>query len=242
LLALSASGAAAQQIQVKWNDCALDGGAATKTSTCLSNSGVNRVVVSYTPPAPLADFVAIDGTLDLQFDNGTVPQWWQFKNAGSCRINAAGISIDVNTLPNSFTCVDTWDGGNGAIGLFTGYGPEFGGQPYRARAVFAIARPADAPMALAAGTNYFGWVWTISNANTVAPSVICAGCADPVAVWAPTMVLSGISNGGNSAAAAPIVLTASPDDGQSCVSWNSGSCEGTPTRATTWGNVKAMYR
>lgn len=237
LLTLSAATAAAQ-IQVAWNDCLADGGAATRTSTCASNAGINRLIVSYTTPSPMSDFIAVDGAIDLQFDNGAIPQWWEFKNAGSCRETAAGIGVDVNILPNFGTsCADTWDGGNSATGLFTGYAPGFGG-PNRARAVFSISRAASSPFPIAGGTTYFGWIWQISNANTL----VCAGCLDPVALWAPEMTLRGVSGVGFSAAAAPIVLSGSPDDGTSCVSWNNGSCQATPTRTATWGSVKALYR
>lgn len=230
LLALTASTAAAQ-IQVAWNDCLADGGSATKSSACTSNSGVNRLAVSYTPTASIPDFVAIDGTLDIQLDNGNPNQWWEFKNAGACRQNAAAIGINVFNLPNSFTCEDTWDGGASATGLFTGYAVGFG-QPNRNRAVFAIARAASNPTAISLGTNYFAWFWQITNANTLT----CTGCADPAAIWSPTMTVSGLSG------ATAVVLTGSPDDGESCVSWNGGSCLATPAQSTTWGKVKAMYR
>ncbi len=232
LLALSATAAAAADIQVAWNDCKIDGGAASKTSACTSDGGLaGRLVVSYTPTASIPDFVAIDGTIDLQDDIGPMPPWWDLKNVGACRQTAASIGINVFNLPNSFTCADTWDGGASATGLFTGYALGYGA-PDRARAVFAIARGASNPTAIAQGTNYFGWYWQIINVNTSS----CAGCSDPVAIWSPTMTLSGVSS------VAPVVLSASPDDGESCVSWNGGSCNATPTQATTWGKVKAMYR
>lgn len=230
LLALTASTASAQ-IQVAWNDCLIDGGSASRNSTCLSNTGVNRLAISYTPTAGIPDFVAIDGTIDLRFDNGTPTAWWEFKNAGACRQNAASIGMDVSVLPNSFTCADTWDSGASVTGLFTGYAVSFG-QPDRNRAVFAMARAASNPTSIDAGVNYFGWIWQISNALTLS----CAGCLDPVAIYSPTMTLSGVSS------AAPVVLTGSPDDGESCVSWNGGSCLATPAQTTSWGKVKAMYR
>jgi hypothetical protein len=239
LLIMSASSALAQ-IQVRWNDCELDGGAMQKTSTCATNGGVNRLVVSYTPGTSIPDFVSVDGILDLQFDNGPLPPWWEFKNAGACRQSAAGIGADINVLPNFGTsCFDTWDGGNSATALFTGYAANFNGDPQRARAVFAIARAASNPTAISSGQNYFGWIWQISNASTLT----CAGCADPVAIWAPEMTLRGVSGVGYSVQSTNAVgLVGSPNDGHACAGWNNGSCTATPTKVSTWGNVKALYR
>ncbi len=232
LLALTASTAAAQ-IQVAWNDCLIDGGAASKVNACTGNGGINRMVISYTPTGSIPDFIAIDGTLDIQFDNGTPVAWWSFKNAGSCRMTAASINMSIfnTSSAGGGQCQDTWDGGASVTGLFTGYAEQYGA-PDKNRAVFAMSRNASNPTSISAGTNYFGWIFQITNANTD----VCAGCSEPVAIFSPVMTLHGASG------AAAIQLTAQPNDGESCVSWNGGSCNATPTQATTWGKVKAMYR
>jgi len=239
LLTLSAATASAQ-IQAAWNDCAVDGGAANKTSTC-ADFGTNRLAISYTPPAGLAGFVAIDGQIDLQADDGTMPQWWDLKNAGACRATAASIGIDGTVLP-SFTnsCKDTWDFGATATGLFTGYALGYGGDPARARAVFAIARPASSPTDLVAGQNYFGWIWQITQTGTSS----CPGCTEPVAIVVTQIVLSSINPGGNAAANQSITLKADLSNYEAaCATWQNGvSCMATPSRTTTWGNVKALYR
>ncbi len=231
LLALTASTAAAQ-IQVAWNDCLVDGGAVARVNACTSNDGINRLVVSYTPTGSIPDFTTIDGTIDINFDNGTPVPWWSFKNVGTCRMTAASINISIYSTASAGggVCQDTWDGATSAIGLFTGYAEQYGA-PFKNRAVFAIARNTWNPTSISAGTNYFGWIWEITNASTD----VCSGCSDPVALFSPVMFLTGASG-------AVIELRGQPDDGHSCVSWNGGSCNAAPTQATTWGKVKAMYR
>jgi hypothetical protein len=196
---------------------------------------VSRLVASYSPPSPIADFVALDGTIDLKSEAASIPAWWEFKNTGACRQSAAGISADVNVLPNAgASCTDTWNGGNTATALFTGYQIGFAGDPNRARAVFAVARPASQPTAIAAGTTYFGWIWSISNAGTAT----CAGCATPVAVVLNTAILRGVSG-------ASVRVDSGDAGSQPCATWQtaaSGTCTATPVHPQTWGSVKSLYR
>jgi hypothetical protein len=238
---LTASTASAQ-IQTRWDDCFTDGGAANKSSACNTDIGTNRIAVSYTMPQTFTGFVAVDGQIDLRADDNTMPVWWDLKNSGACRQTAASISIDGTVLPNySGSCVDTWDFGATGTGLFTGYARGYGGDPARARAVFAIARPASNPTTLNNGTNYLAWIWQIDNANTST----CTGCLENVSIIVTQIVLSSINPIGNAALSQTIVLTPDYNNNpyDACVLWQSAaSCFGTPARATTWGNVKAMYR
>jgi hypothetical protein len=238
LLTLTASAASAQ-IQARWDDCLADGGAANKNSACDTDVGVSRLVISYTAPQTFPGFVAIDGQIDLQASDGTMPAWWDLKNSGACRETAASISIDASTLPNySGACADTWDFGASAVGLFTGYAIGYGGSPTYARGVFAIARPVSNPTTLNNGTNYFGWIWQINNVNTTS----CAGCLEPVVIVPTLIVLSSVSPLGNSATAQYITLT--PDVGNfydALAHWQNGYIPD-PVRTATWGNVKALYR
>jgi hypothetical protein len=223
------------QVQFAWNDCLADGGATNRTSACAVETGTNRLVASYTTTGPLTNFVAIDGTIDLVSEAASIPEWWHFKNAGTCRLNAAGISIDVTVLPGEgASCTDVWDGGNGAIGLFTGYAVGYQGDPNLARAVFAIARPANQPTNLVAGTTYFGWTWTISNSGTAA----CAGCTTPVAIALKTVVLSQLDGFTQT-------LRSTDAGSEPCATWQSAAaptCQVVPTVPRTWGSVKALYR
>jgi hypothetical protein len=236
LPALLASTASAQ-IQVRWDDCFTDGGATDKSPACNTDVGTSRLVISYTAPQTFTGFVAIDGTIDLQANNPTISSWWDLKNSGACRQTAASISIDGTVLPNYYgSCVDTWDFGATATALFTGYARGYGGDP--ARAVFAIARPASNPTTLNDGTNYLAWIWQIDNTNTTN----CSGCLEPVVIVPTRIVLSSVNPGGNGATAQTLTLTPDLSNlGEALVSWHQGYIPD-PVRATTWGNVKAMYR
>ncbi len=229
------SNVASADVFLAWNDCLADGGAMDRTSACASDGGVNRLVASYVSPSAIANFVSIDGTIDLASEASAIPAWWDFKNAGACRQTAASINIDVNNLPNfGASCADTWDGGASATGLFTGYLIGFGGDGNRARAVFAIARGASNPFSLQAGTNYFAWIWQITNAATSS----CAGCATPVAIVLNSIILSPTTGQ---------AVTVSSDEAgsQPCATWQSATnstCQSVPVAPRTWGSVKSLYR
>jgi len=227
--------AASADVFLSWTDCLGDGGVSDRTSACTSDGGVNRLIAHYTSPSPIANFVAIDATIDLTSEDTAIPEWWAFANAGACRQTAASINIDVNALPNfGASCADTWDGGASATGLFTGYLIGFGGDPNRARAVFAIARGASSPFSLQAGTTYFAFIWQITNGLTST----CAGCATPVAVVLNSLILSPTTG--------PAVTVDSGEAGsQPCATWQTATpatCIEVPVVPRTWGSVKSLYR
>src|SRR5207247_9247495 len=75
-----------------------------------SNVGTNDLYISFDPPNAVPDVNGSNPIIDLQSASNPLPQWWQFKNAGTCR--AAALAANVG--PGS--CVDTW-GGQGTAGI-----------------------------------------------------------------------------------------------------------------------------
>ncbi len=226
---------AAADVFLAWNDCLADGGVMDRTSACATDGGVNRLVSSFLSPSTVNNFIAIDATLDLTSEASAIPAWWDFKMAGACRQTAASINIDINALPNFGTsCADLWDGGASATALFTGYLIGYGGDGNRARAVFAMSRNASNPTTLQASTNYFAFIWQITNANTS----VCAGCATPVAIVLNSLILRPVTG--------PAVTVSSDDAGsQPCATWQSATnatCATVPVAPRTWGSVKSLYR
>ena len=92
LLLLTASAACAGGLNLAWNDCYGDGFWATnKAFACSSNSGS---FVAYGTYIPSASHDALNGNeivLDLQAATDNFPDWWAFKNSGTCPTNAVSV-------------------------------------------------------------------------------------------------------------------------------------------------------
>jgi len=90
-------------------------------------------------------------------------------------------------------------------------------------------------VALTPGVNLFMFVLTFVT-NT-ANRTGCIGCSDNVVIRWNSATLFSRSQ--------PDLVLVGSDKGTSCVAVNgasSTSCEIVPTRATTWGSLKAIYR
>ena len=240
LLALTAALAtAAPGVNVRWNLCLGDGGVANKNFACNSNSGTNTAVGSFELGEDILQASGNEIVIDIA-TAGPVPAWWQFKNVGTCRSTSLGLN-GIN--PAAVNCPD-WASGQSAGGIGA-YNIGIAG-PNTARIVAALAVPASALADLFAGQEYFSYNMTINNAKTVGTGS-CAGCSVAAcivfnSVNVTTQVpandrkLSGPTNG---------------TDSNFCT-WQGGAgtdsnrgvgCPAaTPTRNSTWGKVKSLYR
>src|SRR2546429_236082 len=87
-LALSATRShAAAGVNVRWNACFGDGGLANRSFACNTNNGSQQLVTSFVLGAPVSQVGAVEVNLDVAVAGATLPAWWQFVNAGSCRLN-----------------------------------------------------------------------------------------------------------------------------------------------------------
>ncbi len=230
LLACSAAVARAGGIDLTWGaGCYPETPQVLKTFACNTNSGSAALIASFAPGADAPSFVGIEGTLVFQIQSTTVPDWWQFVNAGSCRQNALALSADFTAAPQT-VCVDPWSGlaaggvtsylpGNAAIPPSTGW----------LRLAFALANPVP----LFHGVEYYGFRTTIQYVKSTGTGA-CAGCAIPV-LAALNTIRTAQNDGSHEDDVTPIT--------NACVSWQSGSgCLATPARNLTWGAVKSLYR
>jgi hypothetical protein len=186
--------------------------------------------------------------------SASLPDWWQFKNIGTCRQSSLNFSTIIP--PAAVNCSD-WASGNasGGIGAYTVSGLS----PNMATVLVAEAVPSTALASLDPGTEYFLCSLTINHLKTVgAPS--CTGCDVPVCVvfsavnvdtpifannrrfWTgANNVASQLANWQNGSPVNPFIggstMTGGPRTTlEGCV------LSSTPTRNSTWGAVKALYR
>lgn len=131
LIALVASAAYAEGINLSWNDCGFSGGE-NRNFACNSNFGENVMVASFDPPSGITKLVGSSATLELQTTSTPLPSWWQLASGG-CREGALRLELAAPASPN---CVDYWS--SAATGSFSYVG---GGAANRARITVSFGIP-----------------------------------------------------------------------------------------------------
>jgi hypothetical protein len=235
-------------VNIRWDHCFGDSGAANKLFACDANVGTERLVVSYGLPD---DLPSVSGTeIVVYFVSATAafPDWWQMKNAGTCRQTA--LSLSLTPPPGSANCLD-WSQGaaSGGIGA---YGTNFAGQMQLS---IVTAVPPSALQDLVAGTEYFAGTIQISHAKTVGAGA-CGGCDTPMCI-----VLGSIHVTTPVLANSIVLFDGANGQASQIASWQSATTQNlvttchmgcfasfdcvatiTPTHNSTWGAVKALYR
>lgn len=231
VLSLCASTVFAAGIKLAWDDC---GGPIDRTFTCDTNSGSHAIFGSFVAPAGVTRMTANEIVVDMVTAGALMPQWWEFKNAGSCRQNALAITFD-GTASASGACADYWAGQ--AAGGIGAYRTDLA--PNRRRIVAVCAVPPSFAGPVDADAEYFSFRLLITNAKTAGAGA-CGGCSEPVCLVLSQIKLTQPVGFGDF----PLTNAAG---GNFYVTWQGGSVHGgcpaaTPTRNTTWGTVKALYR
>jgi hypothetical protein len=250
-LASAASDAvSAPGVNIRWDHCYGDSGVANKLFACDTNVGSEQLVVSYELPADLPDVSGAEIVVYFQPASVAFPDWWQFKSAGTCRQLALSFSLTPPT--GSANCLDWTQGA--AVGGIGAYAPDFA-FPGQMKLSAALAVPPSALQNLVAGTEYFTAALRITHVKTVGAGA-CGGCNVPVCIVAGHITVT------TPVAANDIVLVDGANGQASQIaSWQSAttldlisschmSCNAsfscvptsTPTRNSTWGAVKALYR
>jgi hypothetical protein len=259
LLATASLAHAAGGIAMRWDRCYGDGGVANKLFACDTNTGVERLVVSFVPDVDVPDLNGIEVGVEVASSTASLPAWWQYFTAGSCRSTAASVSV---TPPaGSVQCTDpsagNWAGGLGAYSPNTGSGAFYGNNAAVFQIALALPQPLTAPVQ--AGHEYHAVTIVITHARSVGTGA-CSGCVTPMCLAASYVTLTTSGSGGT------VQTLSHPFAGNSsAVSWQGGSPEltfvpqgsrpsarpyayisgcglPTPARNQTWGAIKSLYR
>jgi hypothetical protein len=235
LLALLAPTAlAAGGVNINWGTgCWSDGTPLNDLAfACNTNTGTARMTCSFAVSADQPNFVGIELDLEGATEPATVPAWWQL-GADQCRPTAISTTADFTGGPGP-TCIDPWAGqASGGLAIYD-WGPLWGGNN-RAHILVVYAVPADSPIPLTAGVEYYAAQVRISYLKTVG-SGACDGCASPM-IW-------GFYNMKSAELLQYEMLWEPLSGGNQCLTWQSSVllCGIVPTRNTTWGQVKSLYR
>jgi hypothetical protein len=233
LLAMSATMASAAGLNLRWNDCLGDAGAQNRTFACNTNLGganVHALVGSFVIDAELAEVNGNELVLDLVAMSPTLPEWWMFFKAGFCR--QTSLTIASHTLGTN--CPDLFDG-VASMNLFD-YGVDFKG-PATARIKAVNAVPGASIVTLSAGQEYAIARWIISNQKTVGAGS-CAGCDIQVCLSFNNALITTNGDLNNTTVDTPTVAGSN----QVTFQGTAVDCSIVPTRNTTWGAVKSLYR
>jgi len=229
---LSASMASAAGINLSWDDCGTAGTAA-KSFDCASNSGTPfSMVASFIPPAGVNEFLGISAQVDISTQSATLDDWWKH-GTGQCR-GTSGMAVAFDFTSGPFTCIDFY---NGAAAGGSAYDVGFGA-PNRARLRVQCAVPFDNRGPVDPNLEYYAMKVNLLRAKSTGVGS-CAGCQTPACIvlnsiqlFQPPEALNDpeIANPANS----------------NFVTWQASSVPGcplsTPTKNSSWGQVKSLYR
>jgi hypothetical protein len=242
LLALTAAVAsAAPGLNLRWVACFGDAGTFNRNFACNVNTGTNQLTGSFELGVELLQASGNEIVVDIATASPALPAWWAFRNVGTCR--QASLTMNTTISAAAVNCIDWANGGaTGGIGAYT----VGAGGPNTARIVAAAAVPPTGLVDLFPAQEYFSYNFLINNAKTVGTG-LCDGCLVPACivfnslkittpVAANDRTLAGPTNGTDS-------HFATWQGGAGVVSGRGQGCPAaTPTRSTTWGQVKTLYR
>ena len=232
-VALTASIASAQGINLSWNDCG-NNGSLNQAFTCDSNSGNNVMVASFLPPPAIDHFVGLSSQIDINTDQASLPDWWKH-GTGQCR-STSGLVVNFDFPTGPFSCADFFLGqAAGGFAYDVGYG-----SPARARLRIQCAVPFEQNGPVTAGTEYYAYKVSLLRAKTTGTGS-CAGCNASACIVLNEIQLFQPPEQLND----PEMFN--PAD-RNYVTWQlptsgpSGCPLATPTRSSSWGQLKSLYR
>jgi len=241
-------------INIRWNDCFSDGGDQNKSFACDTNAGSELAVLSLQLDTPMSQVSGVEIRITFKAAAGQVPAWWEFLEAQSCR--RLGLSYVTSPQLAGGNCPD-WGLGFQA-GAFVGYHPGEGG-PETAVGHIVAAVPQQTLMTLDPGIEYTVGALRLNHTQS-AGAGSCAGCDVPMCILFSALKVTT----SNPPAADRLFTQGANGESSQIIHWQNGrlanlvnhctspidcvtafdciNTSSTPTRQSTWGAVKALYR
>ena len=241
-------------LNAAWTECWGDGGTSNRSFACNTNTGVERLNLSFVVDQTIPNVNGMEMYLQFASESPTLPLWWSMKNTGTCRPTSLTFSITTPLVYNN--CVDWGAGLIGAAGIGNYVIGAAGPNTVTTAAVSAV--PLGSGLVLDAGVEYFTGTYQINHQKTVG-SGACAGCQ--IAVCILYSHLRIFVDGGTSYYR--IITTPANTPNSQVAAWQAGQvvnlqhdCFATGTctnsfgcvtppvtaRNNTWGAVKTLYR
>ena len=224
--------ARSEGLSLAWQDCRAPGGSGQllQAPGCTSNILEIPLFPTFTLATAVDSVISAELVIDVDVDQDPLPAWWRM-DPGQCR--AGGWRADAAPVSN---CTDAW-AGNGTAD-FQGWLPfvPFGSNRHGRLLVAAGVLSGDA-VTLDAETQYAVCRVLLRTNNTTA----CEGCTVPACLVLNSILLRRLP--GSSVETVLVQVADMP--GSNMVTWqstNGPNCLSVPTRRSTWGAVKALYR
>lgn len=247
LLLAPTAARAAQGLNLAWDRCLGEGsGVQNANFACNTNSGSHVMVGSFVLANDFPDVIGTEVVLELASASAALPAWWQF-HSGTCRQSTLAIHLQPN--PADVVCVD-WSDLQAAGGFAAYCTAQFQCISAPSANNVAILKlvgavPPASAQDLTAGVEYFDFNVLIPHAKTVGIGS-CAGCDVPVCLVLNSINVVALDNVEQRFLATPT------GPGTNFVTWQGGGVPvtprgtgcpaATPSRRSTWGSVKSLYR
>jgi hypothetical protein len=219
-------------INLSWDDCGASG-TANQSFACDTNADSSVMVASFVVDVGGPCFVGTNAVFDLQVAGGSLPDWWQLKNPGTCRQKSLRA---LGPWQRGVSCLDPAAFCGGTPGVAS-YSIGFGG-PNRARILTSYSVACTACLETAAGIESFAIELVIRHDKT-SGSGSCDGC-----LMAACIVLNSIGVYASNPTPWDHLELSKPLQ-RSYITWQGGDgdCPGsTPALNRTWGALKSVYR
>ncbi len=216
LVLLLATHTTASEMNIAWDLCGPPG-ASNKNFSCDTNTGSSAFFASFIPDVREIPVAYVEVYVGVYSPN-PLPDWWLLSSDG-CR--ASALAPSANPDAASATC-QAMQGMTLFSSRYDQIDPALG----QLSTITAVAPPE----VLSPTTEYFAVRGVVNYSKTTGPG-LCSGCTSPVKL--SISFVRFYSEGGIS-----WDLYASSHR-QSIITWQGGNV---PTRSTTWGQIKSLYR
>jgi hypothetical protein len=225
---LGATARAQDRLSLAWGDCRLGGGRADSALVCGDLLDRLALVCSFSLASPVDSVIGAEFVIDVQSAESPLPDFWEF-GTGGC--NSSGPSA---IPPPVSSCADAW-GGLGSALLLEARPGEPGGAPSRIRLIVEAWVPSTQARTLDAGVSYDAVALEFASERLGR----CAGCRTPACLVLNSVRLL------RAPGALDLLISGADSFPDNFATWAGGAgadCNSVPTRRSTWGRVKALYR
>jgi hypothetical protein len=233
LLTLAAPAIAARGINLNWGTvCYTEAPMSALTFACDTNAGNSVITVSFAIGTEMADMIAVEFEIVGESTASSLPDWWKIGAAPDCRSGQVQFSDSITAVETETPCTG-WPGNGRFMATQYGWYPGAAG----AHASMGVAIDWATPFDMQPGIEYYAGQITVLHGRTVGVDA-CTGCSTGM-VWGLNSVLVHGFNSREDRLWDPL------PGGNQCLTWNNAPqhwCVTVPTRTTTWGQIKSMYR
>ena len=228
--------AAADQgaIHLGAGDCYAAGSStAALTNSCQSNTGLIKLVASFTPPVMIPQFCGLEAVVNVFSAGTTLSPWWHMESSPSpgCRAGRISVSFDFTSGPG--TCEDYW-AGRAMGGMDYGVNKD-GLGPNSARILMICAVDETTTGPINPPTEYYGFSIVIQRSQSSGVGS-CEGCLDKACFALSYITLGQV---------APLPEYTITQGVQQVVPYNGGggpNCAIATTQKSSWGAIKSIFR